>query len=365
MGAMPAKPKLLIVDDVDDNIEIAINVLREDNYVFSSASDGKQALTLLEQETDFSLILLDIMMPGIDGFEVCRQIKARPACRDIPIIFLSAKTDIDSVSEGFNLGGVDYVTKPFHPMELLARVKTHVELFQAKKVLEQNNLDIETKSRHAQARLLSELEGSQKELIWLLTELMESTSDETGKHIRRVAEFSSLMAKLHPTLNDDDAHSLYHASPMHDIGKMTVPHDILHKKGRYTAEEFEIMKQHTSNAYQLLSGSQRKLTKAAAVIAHEHHEKWDGSGYPRGLKAAAIHIYGRIVALADVFDALTHKRCYKDAWGIQDAVAYIQSQRGSHFDPELVDLFVDNLDQFVAILEKNESDTAVLNKAAI
>lgn len=361
---MSAKPKLLIVDDVDINIEIAINVLREDSYTFSSASSGQQALSILEQDTDFSLILLDIMMPGIDGFEVCRQIKARPACHDIPIIFISAKTDIDSISDGFNLGGVDYVTKPFHPMELLARVKTHVELFQAKKVLEQNNLDIEAKSRYAQARLLSELEGSQKELIWLLTELMESTSDETGKHIRRVAEFSSLMAKLHPALSDDDAHSLYHASPMHDIGKMTIPHDILHKKGRYTAEEFDIMKQHTSNAYQLLSASQRKLTKAAAVIAHEHHEKWDGSGYPRGVKGTAIHIYGRIVALADVFDALTHKRCYKEAWEIQDAVDYIQSQRGSHFDPELVDLFMANLEQFIAILEKNDPETSV-NKVAL
>jgi putative two-component system response regulator len=361
---MPAKPKLLIVDDVDDNIEIAINVLREDSYAFSSATSGEQALAILEQETDFSLILLDIMMPGIDGFEVCRQIKARPACRDIPIIFLSAKTDIDSVSEGFNLGGVDYVTKPFHPMELLARVKNHVELFQAKKILEQNNLDIETKSRHAQARLLSELEDSQKELIWLLTELMESTSDETGKHIRRVAEISSLLAKLHPTLNDDDAHTLYHASPMHDIGKMTVPHDILHKNGRYTAEEFEIMKQHTSNAYQLLAGSKRKLTKAAAIIAHEHHEKWDGSGYPRGLKATGIHIYGRIVALADVFDALTHKRCYKEAWGVEDAVDYILSRRGSQFDPELVDLFVTHLDQFVEILDRNDPEITALNKAA-
>lgn len=362
---MPAKPKLLIVDDVHINIEIAINVLREDNYSFSSASDGKQALSILEQDADFSLILLDIMMPEIDGFEVCRQLKARPEWHDIPIIFLSAKTDIDSISEGFNLGGVDYVSKPFHPMELLARVKTHVELFQAKKVLQQNKLDIEIKSRHALARLVSELEGSQKELIWLLAELMESTSDETGKHIRRVAEFSSLMAKLHPTLSDDDANTLYHASPMHDIGKMIVPHDILHKKGRYTAEEFDIMKQHTTNAYQLLSGSQRKLTKAAAIIAHEHHEKWDGSGYPRGLKASGIHIYGRIVALADVFDALTHKRCYKEAWQIRDAVDYIQSRRGSQFDPELVDLFVTHLDQFVAILDMNDPEIAGSNRAAI
>lgn len=352
---MPEKPKLLIVDDVEDNIEIAINVLQEDNYQFSTASNGKQVLSMLEQDAEYSLILLDIMMPEMDGFEVCKKLKAQAAYRDIPIIFLTAKSDIDSIAEGFDLGGVDYVTKPFHPAELLARVRTHVELYQAKQALQQHNIELETKSRFAQARLLSELEGSQKELIWLLTELMESTSDETGKHIRRVAEISALLARLHPALSEDDANSLYHASPMHDIGKMTVPHDILHKKGRFTPEEFEIMKRHTSNAFELLSSSQRKLTRAAAIIAHEHHEKWDGSGYPRGLEGDNIHIYGRIVALADVFDALTHKRCYKNAWEAQEAVEFIRSHRGTHFDPALVDLFVDNIDRFVTILEQNDN----------
>jgi putative two-component system response regulator len=351
---MSEKGKLLIIDDVEDNIDIAMNVLSEDNYVFTTVQAGKEAVALIDSgDTDFDLILLDIMMPEMDGFEVCRQLKAREASRDIPIIFLTAKTDIDSISEGFELGGVDYVTKPFHPAELLARVKTHVQLFQTKKWLQQNNIDIETKSRLAQARLLSELENSQKELIWLLTEFMESTSDETGKHIRRVAEISALLARLHPSLSDDDAKNLYHASPMHDIGKMTIPHDILHKPGKLTAEEFSVMKRHTTNAYNLLAGSKRKLTQSAAVIAHEHHEKWDGSGYPRGLKGSEIHLYGRVVALADVLDALTHKRCYKHAWELKEAVDYIESQKGRHFDPQLVDLFMANLEQFLAIVEQD------------
>ena len=349
---MAPHAQILIVDDVPDNIQVAMSLLREDSYEFSFANSGEKALSILQNDdAEFDLILLDIMMPGLDGYETCQRIKSQTQLKDIPIIFLTAKADVDSIARAFKVGGVDYVTKPFHAAELLARVRTHVQLYQTKKWLEQQNIDLETKSRFAQARLLSELENSQKELIWFLTELMESTSDETGKHIRRVAEISALLAKLHPTLSDTDADTLYHASPMHDIGKMTVPHEILHKPGKYTPEEFEMMKSHTTNAYKLLSGSKRKLIKSAAIIAYQHHEKWDGSGYPRGLKGSDIHIYGRIIALADVFDALTHQRCYKTAWTVDDAVAFIQEQRGYHFDPELVDLMISHLDQFADIVK--------------
>ena len=349
---MAPHAQILIVDDVPDNIQVAMSLLREDSYEFSFANSGEKALSILQNDdAAFDLILLDIMMPGLDGYETCQRIKRQTQLKDIPIIFLTAKADVDSIARAFKVGGVDYVTKPFHAAELLARVRTHVQLYQTKKWLEQQNIDLETKSRFAQARLLSELENSQKELIWFLTELMESTSDEKGKHIRRVAEISALLAKLHSTLTDTDADTLYHASPMHDIGKMTVPHEILHKPGKYTPEEFEMMKSHTTNAYKLLSGSKRKLIKSAAIIAYQHHEKWDGSGYPRGLKGSDIHIYGRIVALADVFDALTHQRCYKTAWTVDDAVAFIQEQRGFHFDPELVDLMISHLDQFADIVK--------------
>jgi len=347
---MDSNKHILIVDDVADNIQIAMNILKEENYQFSFARTGNEALSILQEETNsFDLILLDIMMPGMDGFEVCQQLKASPRLKDIPVIFLTARVDAESVAKGFEVGGVDYVTKPFHANELLARVKNHIQLHHAKKLLQENNIALETKLKYEKVRLLTELEDGQKQMIWMLTELMEATSDETGKHIRRVAEISALLAHLHPSLNEDDANTLLHASPMHDIGKMTIPHEVLHKRGKYTEEEFDLMKAHTTNAYNLLCCSDRNLVKSAAIIAHEHHEKWNGKGYPRGLKGDAIHIYGRIVALADVFDALTHKRCYKDAWEIDDVVSYIQEHRGTQFDPELVDLFVDNLDEFISI----------------
>lgn len=344
--------RILIVDDVVDNIRLAMSILKEENYAFSFAQNGAEALRLIfEVGESFDLILLDIMMPGIDGFEVCAKLKEYPTTRDIPIIFLTAKVDVDSVTKGFQSGGVDYITKPFHANELLARVRTHLELHHARELLLKYNADLTIKARFEEARLLTELEDSQKEMIFILTELMEATSDETGKHIKRVAESSSLMAKYHPCLNEDDMKILYHASPMHDIGKMTIPLDILHKPGSYSEEEFVIMKQHTTNAYELLRHSERKLIKAAAIIAYQHHEKWNGNGYPQGLKREEIHIYGRIVALTDVFDALTHKRHYKDAWNIERAVNYIIEHRETQFDPELVAIFQAHLAEFVAIAQ--------------
>ncbi len=343
---------ILIVDDVASNIQVAMHILKEDNYQFSFASTAKEMFSILQAAAaPFDLILLDVMMPGMDGFEACQQLKTAPQWQDIPVIFLTARVDVDSITKGFEVGGADYVTKPFHASELLARVKNHLQLFQAQNQLQQKNIDLEIKSHLSQQRLLSELEENQKEMIWVLTELMEANSDETGKHIRRVAEISSLLAHHHPSLSEDDANILFHASPMHDIGKMTVPHEILHKKGDYTEEEFNLMKQHTTNAYQLLSCSDRKLMKAAATIAHEHHEKWNGKGYPRGLNGDEIHIYGRIVALADVFDALTHDRCYKNAWEIDQVVDYIKEHRATQFDPKLVDILMANLDEFVTISE--------------
>lgn len=344
--------RILIVDDVVDNIRVAMNILKEDSYDFSFAQNGAEALRLIAEESEqFDLILLDIMMPGMDGFEVCQQLKATEVTKDIPIIFLTAKVDVDSITEGFRLGGVDYITKPFHANELLVRVKTHLDLYHAKELLKKHNLDLKHKVKFEVQRLLTELEDSQKEMIFILTELMEATSDETGKHIKRVAETSALMAKYHPCLNEDDMETLYHASPMHDIGKMTVPLEILHKAGQYTEDEFFIMKTHAANAFELLSRSDRKLVKAAAIIAHEHHEKWNGKGYPRGLKGSEIHIYGRIVALADVFDALTHKRHYKEAWSIHEAVQYIIEHRETQFDPELVDIFQAHLLEFITIAQ--------------
>jgi len=342
---------ILIVDDVSDNIKVAMNILKESNYNFSYAVNGRQALDIIKQK-NFDLILLDVMMPKMSGFEVIKVLKERANTKDIPIIFVTAKADIDSLAKGFELGAVDYITKPFHSAELLSRVATHLELYRSRKVLEQNNLDLSTKIKHSENRLLSELESSQKEVIYILTELMESTSDETGKHIKRVAEYSKLLATLHMGLSEEDADIVYDASPMHDIGKITITHDILHKPDRLSEDEFNEMKLHTSNAHNFLKQSNRRLLKAADIIAYEHHEKWNGEGYPQGLKGENIHIYGRIVAIADVLDALTHKRVYKDSWSFEKAAEYIISHSGTHFDPYLVELFKNNLDSFEKIVNQ-------------
>ena len=342
------KSKILIVDDVAENIQVAMNILKEEDYEFSFAKNGEDALHLL-RKNQFDLVLLDIMMPGIDGYEVCRQIKKDPVLLNIPVIFLTAKADIDSMTEGFNVGGSDYITKPFHANELLARVKTHLNLYLSQQLLAQNNLSLQTKMDIQEKRILSELENSQKDMIFILTELVESISDETGKHIRRVAEYSRLLAHYYPALSEEDAETLYHASPMHDIGKICIPSSILHKKGSLTEEEFVIMKTHPAIAHEYLKKANRKIMKAADIIAYEHHEKWNGKGYPRGLKGEEIHIFGRIVALADVFDALTHKRIYKDAWSVDDAVKYIIEHSAIQFDPSLVKIFEANIDEFLSI----------------
>ena len=339
---------ILIVDDVLDNIQVAMNILKEDSYNFSYAKNGEDALNLLKNN-NFDLILLDIMMPGIDGYEVCSRMQKDPRLSDIPVIFLTAKADIDSMTRGFKVGGLDYITKPFHANELLARVKTHLELYKAKQILKDNNLSLHTKLVMEEKRIFSELEKSQKEMIFVLTELVESVSDETGRHIRRVAEYSRLLAHYHEALSEEDAEIIYDASPMHDIGKMAIPYSILHKKDSLTNEEFEVMKTHTTIAHGYLKHPDRKILKAADIIAYEHHEKWNGKGYPRGLKGEDIHIFGRIVALADVFDALTHKRVYKEAWNIDDAITYILEHSGTQFDPYLVEIFKENIDEFISI----------------
>jgi len=349
---MDNSANVLIVDDVPDNIQVAMNFLKEEPYNLSFATRGQEALALMKMH-EYDLVLLDIMMPEMDGFEVCRRIKAEPRLQDIPIIFVTAKVDVDSISQGFHAGAVDYLCKPFHAEELLARVNTHLSLYRAKKLLQQNNLSLQHKYKQNQQRLMTELEQNQLEMIYVLTELMESTSDETGKHIRRVAECSRLLALYHESLTDEDADILFHAAPMHDIGKITIPHSILHKPGKLTEDEFAIMKTHTTRAFKILHNSKRKYTKAAAIIAHQHHEKWDGSGYPQGLKGQDIHIYGRIVGLIDVFDALLHKRVYKEAWSLEDTLDYIRKHSSSQFDPYLVSILLEHIDEFVAISDQN------------
>lgn len=345
---MDRNAQILIVDDVPDNIQVAMNFLKEEPYDLSFATRGQEALALM-RSNPYDLILLDIMMPEMDGFQVCRLMKADPLLKDIPVIFVTAKVDVDAITEGFQAGGVDYICKPFHAEELLARVNTHLSLYEARRVLQQHNLTLRNKLEQSRERLLTELEQNQIEMIQILAGLMESTSDETGRHIHRVAECSRLMASYHESLDDDDAEVIFHAAPMHDIGKITIPPKILNKPGPLSDDEFEVMKTHAERAYDILKNSKRRFMKSAALIAYQHHERWDGQGYPQGLKAEEIHVFSRIVCLVDVFDALLHKRIYKQAWSVEETLDYITKKSGQQFDPYLVKLLTEHIDEFVAI----------------
>jgi len=339
----------ILVVDVSENIKIAIGILKNENYNFSYALSGKSAIEILKTKR-FDLILLDVMMPEIDGFTLCKMIKKTPLLRDIPIIFVTAVAEIEYMQEGFKLGAVDYVTKPYHSIELRARVANHLELYRYRQELACHNEALVHDIENERNKHLSQLELAQKEIIYILSELMASDSGETAEHVKRVADISKKLAVLEGNLSHEQIHTIYLASPLHDIGKVVIDNSILHKRAKLTDEEFDVMKKHPTYALNILSKSKSELIKASAIIAYEHHENWDGSGYPKGLQGEDIHIYGRIVAIADVLDALTHKRSYKEKWSFEEAARYIIDLSGKKFDPRLVQLFENNLEVFKELI---------------
>ncbi|MCK8137121.1 two-component system response regulator [Pseudoalteromonas sp. 2CM28B] len=317
------KPRILIVDDEPANLKVMREVLGN-QYRMSFAKSGAAALALLEKEQP-KLILLDIMMPDMNGFEVCEILKSTPALSHIPIIFVTALGDESDEFKGFELGAVDYITKPISPAIVRARVKTHLSLVQAEQ-LKQAHVD----------------------LVHRLGRAAEYKDTDTGEHIARMSQYSKLLA-LEFGMGEQQAELLRQAAPMHDVGKIGIPDAILLKPGRLTPDEFDHMKQHAAIGAQILANSSSPLLQLAHKLALEHHEKWDGSGYPNGLKGEQISVEGRIVAIADVFDALTSKRPYKEAWGVEEALEHMQAQAGKHFDPHLINLFVNKLDAIIAI----------------
>jgi putative two-component system response regulator len=322
------RPRILIVDDEPANLKVMREVLGS-SYRMSFAKSGDAALALLEKEQP-KLILLDIMMPDMNGFEVCQIVKANPKTAHIPIIFVTALGDENDEFKGFELGAVDYITKPISPAIVRARVKTHLSLVQA-----------------------DQLKQAHVDLVQRLGRAAEYKDTDTGEHIIRMSQYSKVLALAYG-MSDYEAELIKQAAPMHDVGKIGIPDAILLKPGRLTSDEFEHMKQHAVIGAKILANSPSPLLQLAYILAIEHHEKWDGSGYPNGLKGEGISIEGRIVAVADVFDALTSKRPYKDAWSIDKTVNYLKEQAGQHFDPKLVDLFIDNLDKIIAIKENNQ-----------
>ncbi|MGO3423196.1 MAG: response regulator [Pseudoalteromonas distincta] len=322
------RPRVLIVDDEPANLKVMREVLGN-QYRMSFAKSGDAALALLEKKLP-KLILLDIMMPDMNGFEVCQIVKRNPKTSHIPIIFVTALGDESDEYKGFELGAVDYITKPISPAIVRARVNTHLSLVQAEQ-LKQAHVD----------------------LVERLGRAAEYKDTDTGEHIVRMSQYSKVLA-LALGMDELRAELLRQAAPMHDVGKIGIPDAILLKPGKLTSEEFDHMKEHATIGAQILANSSSPLLQLAHTLAIEHHEKWDGSGYPNGIKGEEISVEGRIVAIADVFDALTSKRPYKEAWSVEKTVLHMQEQAGTHFDPALIELLVKNLDDIIAIKNANQ-----------
>lgn len=325
------KSHILSVDDTETNRLIIEKMLRGAGYKVTSAVSGVEAIALLNGDCKPDLILLDIMMPEVNGFETCSIIKnSNKSMSKIPVIFLTAMSDLKWITNGFEVGGVDYITKPFQRVELLARIKTHLEL------------------KYYQEQ---EIEQTQRELIYTIARITDVHSAETGNHIKRVSEYAKLLAIL-VGYDKEKAEIFKLSAAMHDVGKIGIPHSILNKPGTLSDSELAIMREHPNIGYDILSQSKRPLLRAAAIVAHQHHEKYDGTGYPRGLKGKQIHILGRITALADVFDALDTSRPYKQQWALHKTITYIQEESGKHFDPNLVNLLIQNFGYFRKIRDK-------------
>lgn len=320
------RPRLLLVDDEPTNLHVLRQILGTD-YRLQFATDGHKALQLAQQQKP-DLILLDIMMPQLSGYDVCRQLKADARTQDVPVIFVSALTDMDDEAEGFEAGGVDYIIKPVRAPVVRARVRTHLSLVDAQAL------------RH-----------SRLQIVQRLGRAAEYKDNETGMHVMRMSHSAHALAMAAgcPEAWCDD---LLHAAPMHDVGKIGIPDTVLLKPGPLTDSEWAIMRQHPAIGAEIIGNHDCQMLQLARTVALTHHEKWDGSGYPAGLRGEEIPLAARIVALADVFDALTSVRPYKRAWSVDEAMAYIQSQAGKHFDPHLVSLFVGLRSQLEAIRQR-------------
>jgi len=364
------KKTILVVDDTPANIDVLTGVLSHD-YRVKAANNGTRALKIAS-ETPPDLILLDIMMPEIDGYEVCRRLKDADNTKDIPVIFVTAKNEVHDEMMGFDIGGVDYITKPISPPILKARVKTHLSLQEVKFFLKDKNdfLEKEVDKRTTEVVALQDV------TIHAMASLAETRDNETGNHIRRTQHYVKLLAehlRHHSRFsyflnNDENIELLFKSAPLHDIGKVGIPDRILLKPGRFEGNEFEIMKTHTTLGKEAIEQAEQELgitlpfLKYAKEIAYSHQEKWDGSGYPEGLSGEDIPISARLMALADVYDALISRRVYKEGMSHDKAVAIIQEGRGSHFDPDIVDAFLEIQTDFETVASRYTDSDAEMDK---
>ena len=321
-----ARKTVLCVDDEPSNLQVLKQILQGD-YRLLFARDGRRAIELAQIERP-DLILLDVMMPDMDGYEVCRTLKADKRLARMPVIFVTALSDVEDEARGLELGAVDYICKPVSPAIVRARVRTHLSLVS-----------------------VSELIETRLQVIQRLGLAAEYKDNETGLHVIRMSHYACILARA-AGWSEQRAQELLHAAPMHDIGKIGIPDHILRKPGKFDDAEWEIMKSHVDIGVRIIGEHDSGLLAVARRIVSGHHEKWDGSGYPQGLRETAIPIEARIVAVADVFDALTSERPYKKAWSVEDACALLIEQKGRHFEPLLVDLFLDCLPQVLEIKQR-------------
>ena len=322
----PSQGTILIVDDVVENIALLSGMLR-DTYQVLFATHGQEALAIV-RDRPIDLILLDVMMPVMDGYEVCRRLKADIQTRDIPVIFVTAMVDITDESRGLELGAVDYLRKPCHASIVRRRVQLHLEQRHQHLALERL---VRERTR--------DLEETRLQVVQRLGRAAEFRDNETGMHVLRMSHTSRLLA-LAAGVPADEAELILHAAPMHDIGKIGIPDAILLKPGKLDVQERAVMQTHAQIGADIIGEHPSELLTMARVIALTHHERWDGTGYPYGLAADAIPLEGRIVAIADVYDALTSVRPYKRAWTSAEALHHMQQEIPSHFDPRLLACFV-------------------------
>jgi len=354
------RPTILVVDDSPENIAVLSELLGP-RCLVRAAKSGERALLLVGSAPRPDLILLDVMMPGMDGYAVMRRLRDDPATRDIPVIFITAMDQQTDQVRGFALGAVDYIPKPIQPQVVEARVMAHLELKRARDHLKSENDWLEAEVQ----RRMSENELTQTVSIRALAHLAEIRDPETGNHILRTQSYVHLLATLlsgHPRfaahMTERVIEILTKSAPLHDIGKVGIPDTILLKPGRLTPDEWAIMQTHAYLGAQAIELAERdaaapvEFLRLAKEIAHWHHEKWDGSGYPDGLAGEAIPVSSRVMALADVFDALISTRTYKPAMAYDKARLIIAEGRGSHFDPDMADVFLAHFEAFVAIARR-------------
>ncbi len=365
---------ILVVDDSTENLD-ALGELLLPTYRVRAANSGRRALQIAASDPKPDLILLDVMMPEMDGYAVLARLCQDSRTRDIPVIFVTSMDATEDEERGLELGAVDYIAKPLRPSIVLARVHTQLELKRARDWLRDQNVFLEAEI----ARRMAENQWIQDISIHALARLAETRDSETGNHLRRTREYMRTLAQKlrdHPRfstfLNDQNIQLLAKSAPLHDIGKVGIPDHILLKTGKLTPEEWEIMKTHARLGSEAIEQAERDAERPieflalAKEITHYHHERWDGGGYPEGLAGEAIPLSARLMALADVFDALITRRAYKPPMPHAQARTIIVAERGQHFDPDITDVFLAHFAEFCAIAEcYSDSDEAVRAKLAL